>query len=102
MVLDASMLLAIRGSCQYFSLSIDCWLLLLLLLNALITGPQASQYQMPIYITETGIADRSDANRATMIDQYMRAVSSHKFPQFIQVDCAASLDSKTSRTLLRL
>lgn len=79
MVLDASVLLAMRGSCQYFSLSIDCWLLLLLLLNALITGPQASQYQMPIYITETGIADRSDANRATMIDQYMRAVSSHKF-----------------------
>jgi hypothetical protein len=29
---------------------------------------------MPIYITETGIADRSDANRALMIDEYMRAV----------------------------
>lgn len=36
---------------------------------------QASQYNMPIYITETGIADRSDKNRATMIDKYMRAVS---------------------------
>ena len=31
-------------------------------------------YDMPIYITETGIADRSDANRAYMIDQYMQAV----------------------------
>jgi hypothetical protein len=37
--------------------------------------PQASQYDIPIYITETGIADRSDANRAFMIDQYMQAVS---------------------------
>jgi len=43
------------------------WLLLLL--------PQAAEYKMPIYITETGIADRSDVNRATMIDKYMRAVS---------------------------
>eukprot|EP00878_Enallax_costatus_P007609 GHUV01007967.1.p1 GENE.GHUV01007967.1~~GHUV01007967.1.p1 ORF type:complete len:378 (+),score=113.54 GHUV01007967.1:966-2099(+) len=34
---------------------------------------QASEYQVPIYITETGIADRSDANRAIMIDKYMRA-----------------------------
>jgi hypothetical protein len=29
---------------------------------------------MPIYITETGIADRSDAHRAFMIDKYMQAV----------------------------
>eukprot|EP00879_Flechtneria_rotunda_P018261 GHRR01019158.1.p1 GENE.GHRR01019158.1~~GHRR01019158.1.p1 ORF type:complete len:399 (+),score=104.76 GHRR01019158.1:203-1399(+) len=36
---------------------------------------QAKQYNMPIYITETGIADRSDANRAYMIDKYMQAVS---------------------------
>lgn len=35
---------------------------------------QAAEYDMPIYITETGIADRSDANRAYMIDQYMQAV----------------------------
>jgi hypothetical protein len=35
---------------------------------------QSSQYNMPIYITETGIADRSDVNRSTMIDAYMRAV----------------------------
>ena len=36
--------------------------------------PQASRYHIPIYITETGIADRSDANRAHMIDSYMQAV----------------------------
>ena len=35
---------------------------------------QANQYGVPIYITETGIADRSDANRAYMIDTYLRAV----------------------------
>lgn len=29
---------------------------------------------MPIYITETGIADKSDGNRSHMIDEYMRAV----------------------------
>eukprot|EP00882_Tetradesmus_deserticola_P028626 GHRQ01031895.1.p1 GENE.GHRQ01031895.1~~GHRQ01031895.1.p1 ORF type:complete len:171 (+),score=85.58 GHRQ01031895.1:153-665(+) len=34
---------------------------------------QSSQYGIPIYITETGIADRSDKNRAIMIDKYMRA-----------------------------
>lgn len=32
---------------------------------------------MPIYITETGIADKSDANRSYMIDQYMQAVSGY-------------------------
>ncbi len=35
---------------------------------------QAKQYNIPLYITETGIADRSDANRSYMIDQYMQAV----------------------------
>lgn len=30
---------------------------------------------MPIYITETGIADRSDKHRALMINKYMEAVS---------------------------
>jgi len=35
---------------------------------------QASEYDIPIYITETGIADKSDANRSYMIDQYMQAV----------------------------
>jgi hypothetical protein len=30
---------------------------------------------MPIYITETGIADKKDGNRSHMIDEYMRAVS---------------------------
>lgn len=36
---------------------------------------QASQYKIPIYITETGIADKKDGNRSHMIDEYMRAVS---------------------------
>lgn len=35
---------------------------------------QASRYRVPIYITETGIADRSDTKRAHMIDTYMQAV----------------------------
>uniref|UniRef100_A0A383W4H1 Glycoside hydrolase family 1 protein n=1 Tax=Tetradesmus obliquus TaxID=3088 RepID=A0A383W4H1_TETOB len=35
---------------------------------------QSNQYGIPIYITETGIADKSDKNRATMIDKYMRAM----------------------------
>lgn len=43
--------------------------------DAFVVCLQASEYKVPIYITETGIADRSDANRATMIDKYMRAVS---------------------------
>eukprot|EP00877_Chromochloris_zofingiensis_P007596 jgi/Chrzof1/308/Cz01g10210.t1 len=34
---------------------------------------QAAEYNIPIYITETGIADKSDANRAHMIDSYMQA-----------------------------
>jgi len=34
---------------------------------------QARAYKMPIYITETGIADKSDRNRATMIERYMEA-----------------------------
>lgn len=36
---------------------------------------QASEYKIPIYITETGIADKADGNRSHMIDEYMRAVS---------------------------
>ena len=36
---------------------------------------QASEYKIPIYITETGIADKKDGNRSHMIDEYMRAVS---------------------------
>ena len=35
---------------------------------------QAAAYGVPLYITETGIADKSDANRARMIDQYFQAV----------------------------
>jgi hypothetical protein len=43
------------------------------LTNSSYINKQASQYDMPIYITETGIADRSDANRAYMIDTYVQA-----------------------------
>jgi beta-glucosidase/6-phospho-beta-glucosidase/beta-galactosidase len=34
---------------------------------------QAKEYKVPVYITETGCADRSDAVRPVMIDQYVRA-----------------------------
>jgi len=40
----------------------------------LLLRDQAAEYKMPIYITETGIADKSDGNRSHMIDEYMRAV----------------------------
>jgi hypothetical protein len=42
---------------------------------ALLVPLQASEYKIPIYITETGIADKKDGNRSHMIDEYMRAVS---------------------------
>ena len=35
---------------------------------------RAAAYGVPLYVTETGIADRRDVNRATMIDEYMQAV----------------------------
>jgi hypothetical protein len=49
---------------------------------------QSSQYGIPIYITETGIADRSDKNRATMIDKYMRAVSKAVQFELCMVSCS--------------
>lgn len=34
---------------------------------------QAKEYRVPIYITETGCADKSDKVRPLMIDEYLRA-----------------------------
>jgi len=71
--------------------------------------PQASRYRMPIYITETGIADRTDANRAEMIDSYMQAVRaqggrvcckpSRRLPPQPAVDCQPTATAAALQTL---
>lgn len=43
---------------------------------------QSAEYKMPIYITETGIADKKDGNRSHMIDEYMRAVRAKRMEWF--------------------
>ena len=37
-------------------------------------GFRSSKYGIPMYITETGIADIKDDRRAIMIDSYFKAV----------------------------
>jgi hypothetical protein len=44
---------------------------------------------MPIYITETGIADKKDGNRSHMIDEYMRAVSGSQTALLTLLLCVA-------------
>jgi hypothetical protein len=46
---------------------------------------------MPIYITETGIADKKDGNRSHMIDEYMRAVSAQPNALLLVLLCIVAL-----------
>jgi hypothetical protein len=64
------------GMQQLRNCCFDCCCCSSMLLHWLLShhALQASEYNMPIYITETGIADKQDGNRSHMIDEYMRAV----------------------------